>query len=121
MTVADVVAPLVRATLGDDVPIRLRCWDGSEFGPADAPVRLRIVHRRALRRLLWAPNELGFARAYVAGDIEVDGDLWAGLEALDEVAAPERGPGVTVDRGTKLALIRAVFRLGILGPPPSRP
>ena len=121
MSVADVVAPLVRATLGDAVPIRLRCWDGSEFGAADAPVRLHIVHRRALRRLLWAPNELGFARAYVSGDIEVDGDLWAGLEALDEVADPERGPGVTVDRSTKLALVRAVFRLGVLGPPPAPP
>jgi cyclopropane-fatty-acyl-phospholipid synthase len=121
MTVADVVAPLVRATLGDGVPIRLRCWDGSELGAQDAPVRLRIVHRRALRRLLWAPNELGFARAYVAGDIEVDGDLWAGLEALDDLATPERGPGVTVDRDTKLALARAVVRLGILGPPPQPP
>jgi cyclopropane-fatty-acyl-phospholipid synthase len=121
VTVADVVAPLVRATLGDGVPIRLRCWDGSELGAPDAPVRLNIVHRRALRRLLWAPNELGFARAYVAGDIEVDGDLWAGLEALDDLAAPERGPGVTVDRDTKLALARAVIRLGVLGPPPRPP
>jgi cyclopropane-fatty-acyl-phospholipid synthase len=121
VTVADVVAPLVRATLGDGAPIRLRCWDGSEFGAPDAPVRLNIKHRRALRRLLWAPNELGFARAYVAGDIDVDGDLWAGLEALEELAAPERGPGVTVNRDTKLALARAVVRLGVLGPPPKPP
>ena len=40
--------------------------------------RLNITTRRAFRRLLWAPNELGFARAYVSGDIEVDGDLVAG-------------------------------------------
>ena len=42
---------------------------------------------------MWPPNELGFARAYVSGDLEIEGDLWAGLSALDEVADPESGPG----------------------------
>jgi cyclopropane-fatty-acyl-phospholipid synthase len=121
VTVAEVLQRLVSATLGDQVPIRLRCWDGSEVGPSDAPVRFRIVNRRALRRLLWAPNELGFARAYVSGDIEVDGDLWAGLEALNEVATPEDGPGVTVNAETKKALAFAVLRLGIVGLPPKPP
>jgi cyclopropane-fatty-acyl-phospholipid synthase len=121
VSVADVVAPLVRATLGEQVPIHLRCWDGSEVGPSDAPVRLRINHRRALRRLLWAPNELGFARAYVSGDVEVDGDLFAALLALDEIADPERGPGVSVDAATKKALAVAALRLGIIGPPPTPP
>ncbi|WP_375491630.1 class I SAM-dependent methyltransferase [uncultured Jatrophihabitans sp.] len=121
MTVAEVVQPLVSATLGDQVPIRLRCWDGSEVGPSDAVVAFHFVNRRALRRLLWAPNELGFARAYVSGDIEVEGDLWAGLEALEQVADPDEGPGVSVDRATKKALVRAVLRLGILGLPPAPP
>mgnify|MGYP000561977446 CR=1 FL=1 len=30
---------------------------------------------RALRRLLWAPNQLGLARAYVAGELDVEGDV----------------------------------------------
>ncbi len=94
MSVADVVAPLVHATLGDAVPVRLRCWDGSEFGPSDAPIRVHIVTRRALRRIMWQPNELGFARAYVSGDLVIEGDLWAALALLDEVADPTTGPGV---------------------------
>lgn len=121
MTVAEVVAPLVRATLGEQVPIRIRCWDGSTVGPADAVLQLHIRHRRALRRLLWAPNELGFARAYVSGDVEVDGDLPAGLDALEQVAQPDRGPGVVIDAGTKWAVARTVVRLGILGLPPKPP
>ena len=121
MTVADVVAPLVHATLGDGVPVRLRCWDGSEFGPTDAPIRVHIATRRALRRIMWQPNELGFARAYVSGDLQIEGDLWAGLSALDEVAAPESGPAVTIDASTKRALARAVLRLGLIGPPPRPP
>ncbi|HJQ42031.1 MAG TPA: cyclopropane-fatty-acyl-phospholipid synthase family protein [Jatrophihabitantaceae bacterium] len=121
MTVADAVGPLVSAALGRSVPIRVRCWDGSTLGPEDAVVRLSINNRRALRRLMWRPNELGFARAYVSGDIEVDGDLSAALAELERVADPESGVGVTVDRATKRALVTAAVRLGIVGPPPSPP
>jgi cyclopropane-fatty-acyl-phospholipid synthase len=121
MSAAEIMAPLVRATLGDRTPISIRCWDGSELGPATAAVRLNITHHRALRRMLWAPNELGFARAYVSGDVEIDGDLLAGLDALEQVAAPEDGPGVVVDTATKKAMVKAALRLGILGLPPKPP
>ena len=121
MTAAEKIAPLVHATLGDQVPIRLRCWDGSEFGPAGAPVSIHIVRRRALRRILWQPNELGFARAYVSGDLLIEGDLWAGLAMLDDVADPASGPGVRIDRETLRTLARIVVTLGLLGPPPRPP
>jgi cyclopropane-fatty-acyl-phospholipid synthase len=121
LTAAAVIAPLVQAALGDAVPVYVRCWDGSTFGPRDAPVRLAINNRRALRRLVWRPNELGFARAYVSGDIEVDGDLSAALAELERVADPAAGVGVSVDRDTKIALLRSAVRLGIVGPPPPAP
>jgi cyclopropane-fatty-acyl-phospholipid synthase len=84
-------------------------------------VRLRINNRRALRRLLWAPNELGFARAYVSGDVEVEGDLLAALDELERVGDPANGPGVAIDGATKRALLTAVLRLGVIGPPPRPP
>lgn len=121
MPVADAIAPLVTATLGDRVPIRLTCWDGSTTGPASAPLHLVVRNRRALRRIVWAPNELGFARAYVSGDLDVEGDLVAGLEELDRVADAERGPGVTIDTATKKAIIKAALRLRLIGLPPSPP
>ena len=46
MSVADVVDPLVRAGLGADLPVRLRCWDGSELGPPAAPVQLTFTSPR---------------------------------------------------------------------------
>jgi cyclopropane-fatty-acyl-phospholipid synthase len=73
MNVADVMAPLVEAGLGGNASVHLTCWDGSELGPPDAPVQLTITSPHALRRLLWAPNQLGFARAYVSGDILIGG------------------------------------------------
>ena len=121
MSVADTVAPLVTAALGDRVPIRVTCWDGSTIGPSSAPVHLVLRNRRALRRVVWAPNELGFARAYVSGDIDVEGDLISGLEELDRVADPERGPGVTIDADTKKAIVKAALRLRLIGLPPAPP
>ena len=67
------------AVVGDDLPVRLRAWDGSEAGPRRRAGRVVLRNRRALRRLLWRPGELGLARAYVTGDLDVEGDLDDGL------------------------------------------
>src|SRR4051812_27925652 len=120
-TVAEGMEPLIHAALGTDLPIGVRGWDGSTLGSQDSALTVMIRHRRALRRLVWAPNELGFARAYVSGDIEFAGDLFAGLDALEQVADPARGPGVTIDNATKAAILRAALRLKIIGPPPKPP
>jgi cyclopropane-fatty-acyl-phospholipid synthase len=79
--VAGRLAPLAAALFGGSLPVRLRAWDGSEAGPAGTPV-LVLRSRQALRRLLWHPGELGLAQAYVAGELDVDGDLTEGLRAV---------------------------------------
>ncbi|MFJ2257499.1 class I SAM-dependent methyltransferase [Streptomyces sp. NPDC087844] len=80
---------LMEQLLGAPLPVRIRAWDGSEAGPPGTPV-LVVRNRRALRRLLWKPGELGWARAWVAGDLTVDGDLYAVLDAMAEMVW-ERG------------------------------
>jgi cyclopropane-fatty-acyl-phospholipid synthase len=121
VSVVEFVEPLVRAGIGTDLPVRLRCWDGSEIGPVSAPVQLTFTSPRALRRVLWAPNQLGFARAYVSGDVLIDGDLMAGLSALERISDPEVGPSVVIDMSMRRALIVAALRLGVVGPPPRPP
>ncbi|MFG2650840.1 class I SAM-dependent methyltransferase [Streptomyces sp. NPDC048436] len=74
---------LAEQLLGAPLPVRLRAWDGSEAGPPDGPT-LVVRSRRALRRLMWKPGELGLARAWVAGDLDVEGDLYAVLDRLAE-------------------------------------
>jgi cyclopropane-fatty-acyl-phospholipid synthase len=61
MTVAEAVAPLVRAAVGREAPVEIRGWDGSRIGPPNAQWAMKINNRRGLRRLLWAPNEPGMA------------------------------------------------------------
>jgi cyclopropane-fatty-acyl-phospholipid synthase len=96
---------LAERVLGAEFPVRLRAWDGSEAGPPDpdAPV-LVVRHRRALRRLLWKPGELGLVRAWVAGELDVDGDLYEALSRMtnliqDQATAPA---GTSGDAGAPI-------------------
>ncbi|HEX4289798.1 MAG TPA: cyclopropane-fatty-acyl-phospholipid synthase family protein [Trebonia sp.] len=124
------------ARAGVDLPVRLRAWDDSEAGPADGPT---VVLRSplALRRALWAPGELGLARAYVSGDLDFDGDLTEGLRRALRAARSAQsargsgrrgrgggahagwGPGRWADAVSASAL--AATRLGVVGPRPEPP
>ncbi|GAA0338948.1 cyclopropane-fatty-acyl-phospholipid synthase family protein [Streptomyces blastmyceticus] len=97
---------LVEDVLGTPLPVRIRAWDRSEYGPPGTPI-LVIRHRRALRRLLWKPGELGLARAWVAGDIDVEGDLY---HALDLLAGTLWERGEDPDRRSGLAALLAAAR-----------
>ncbi|QHY94592.1 hypothetical protein SSPS47_05575 [Streptomyces sp. S4.7] len=98
----------------------LRARDGSTAGPEGAPVVV-LRSRRALRRLVRQPDELGLAQAYVTGELDIDGDLTDGLRTV-RGAARERGP-----RPPKLTLadraraVATMVRLGAVGPRPPVP
>ena len=114
---ADQVVAYLADLFGTPLPIRIRLWDGSEAGPA-AGATLCLRSPRAVRHLLWAPGELGVARAYVTGDLDVEGDFEAALrQVLATVGG--RSPRLTLARlRGGLQLIRA---LGGIGLPPPRP
>ncbi|MEV0277657.1 cyclopropane-fatty-acyl-phospholipid synthase family protein [Streptomyces sp. NPDC050610] len=97
---------LAEEVLGAPLPVRIRAWDHSEAGPPGAPV-LVIRHRRALRRLLYKPGELGLARGWVAGDIDVEGDLY---QALDLMAGLIWERGTPAKRQPVLATALATLR-----------
>jgi len=86
------VADLLAAILGDDVPVAFDAYDGSHLGPRDARTTITVRSRDALRRIVTAPNELGFGRAYVAGDLEVDGDIFDVMAVAEKVQELRLGP-----------------------------
>ncbi|MFA9564835.1 MAG: class I SAM-dependent methyltransferase [Acidimicrobiales bacterium] len=77
--------------IGLDPPVRVEAYDGSATGPRSAETTIAVRSPDALRRILGAPGELGFARAYIAGDIDVDGSIFDVLDLRDRVASPSLG------------------------------
>ncbi len=76
------LVPLPRLTLAqiveavtEELPFRFTGYDGSACGPADAPLGLHLAAPRGVNYLATAARDLdlGLARAYVAGDLELDG------------------------------------------------
>ena len=85
---------------GPDVDIEFVGFDGSKAGRMGSDVRLEVRSPRAVAALLGAPGQLGLARAYVSGDLEVVGDLYTGLERLGE-AVQKKVPWAKVPRLAK--------------------
>lgn len=104
---------------GIDPPVRLVGWDGSSAGTADGPT-VHVLGRRAVRRLLWAPGELGLARAYVAGELDIEGDLIDGLRALAEYGALI-GAKPALRPADRREVLRTAVVLGAVGPAPKPP
>ncbi len=134
---AEIIAALLNTHAALDLPVRLRAWDGSEAGPQNTPV-LVVRSPRALQRILWRPGELGLARAYIGGDLDIEGDLTDGLRrvwgvlrdsASGDRDAPARGIPPLAARGLALApplkaawaAAKAAAQLKLLGLPPEPP
>ncbi len=62
---------------------RVEAYDGSAAGPDDADVTVKVQSPKALSHLVSAPGELGMARAYVSGELDLDApDHYTALRAL---------------------------------------
>ncbi|MFJ8132690.1 class I SAM-dependent methyltransferase [Streptomyces hydrogenans] len=119
------LATLTEDLLGSPLPLRLRAWDGSEAGPADGGPVLVVRDRRALRRMIWKPGELGLARAWVAGEIDVEGDLYEALDRLSGLLWERGGEGGGLLAAARDPRVRAaagaLLRLAGALPPPKPP
>lgn len=100
--------------LGDDLPLQVRAYDGTELGPTDAKAAIVIHSPDALRRILTRPGELGFARAYVAGDIDIDGDIFELFRLRDRIPSPKLSPAQVL----RVARMLHLRDLVPLPPPP---
>jgi cyclopropane-fatty-acyl-phospholipid synthase len=97
--------------LGDNLPVRITCYDGTRVGASDASTQLVVRSPDALRYIVTAPGELGFARAYVAGEIEIDGDIFEALSLRDRL------PNVRLGASQWLAMARLLGKSGLKRPP----
>ncbi len=108
MTRADSIARVI-ARNTDEVQVKV--FDGSRAGPVDAPVTIEFRSPRAFSYLATAPGQLGLARAYVVGDIDVHGDLYAAMSTL-------AGHKFAVPLAEQLRLLRELGGISLLRRPP---
>ncbi|MEU5843994.1 class I SAM-dependent methyltransferase [Rhodococcus sp. NPDC047139] len=67
------LAEIVEIVTGGDMPMRFTAYDGSAAGPEDAPYGLHLATPKGATYIATAPGDLGMARAYISGDLEVKG------------------------------------------------
>src|SRR5688500_2766629 len=90
------LAEILEIFTAGQLPLKFSAYDGSTAGPHDAELGLDLLTPRGTTYLATAPGELGLARAYVSGDLELHGvhpgDPYALLKALAEKVDFRRPP-----------------------------
>ena len=103
------VAEFLSTVFGPNPPVAFACFDGSRLGPTNAKATVLVNSRDAIHRIITCPGDLGFGRAWVTGDLEVQGDLYAALDLRHTIADTHPTP----------AQIAAALR--VLGPAGLKP
>lgn len=113
------LAEILEILAGGRLPLRFTAYDGSSAGPPDAPLGLELKAPRGTTYLATGRGDLGLARAYIAGDLEIHGvhpgDPYELLKALTgELVFTLPPPRVTAN------IIRSigVLHLRPIAPPP---
>ena len=117
MTKSYTIGEAVGALMRDGMPVRFTAYDGSSAGPPDADIHLDLLNQRGLSYIMTAPGDLGLARAYVSGDLDINGvhpgdpyDLMTLLQNHTKFRRP--GPAEL------LAIVRGLGISNLKPPPP---
>ncbi|MEU4769056.1 class I SAM-dependent methyltransferase [Actinosynnema sp. NPDC023794] len=112
------LAEVFQRAVGGGESVRFSAYDGSHAGPADAGVSIEVRTPEALSYLASAPGELGLARAYVTGHLEIIGDVYGALKQLSEISLREVPWGERVELLATLGRTRLGTRIEV--PPQER-
>jgi cyclopropane-fatty-acyl-phospholipid synthase len=85
------LAEVFERVAGPQAPVEFRAYDGSSAGTAGSDVRFNVKSPTAVSYLAQAPGELGLARAYVSGHLDVDGDMYTALARLGQARETSLG------------------------------
>jgi cyclopropane-fatty-acyl-phospholipid synthase len=85
------LAEVFEALVGPDAPVEFAAYDGSHAGTSGSPVKITVRSPVAVAYLAQAPGELGLARAYVAGHLDVDGDMYETLARMTKAQSSSIG------------------------------
>lgn len=112
---------LLEGCLGTRLPVPIQWWDGSVSNPTEGSARILVRSPRGLRRILYSPNQLGVVRAYVAGELDIEGDIFEILAARNVLATDDAPVRINLGIRQILSGVYALARVGALGAPLSPP
>ncbi len=81
------LAEVFEAFAGPDAPVEFTAYDGSHAGMPGSPVKVTVRSPAAVAYLAQAPGGLGLARAYVSGQLDVEGDMYEALNRMTKAQA----------------------------------
>ena len=107
MASATAARVLRRVFDGVDAPITFRLWDGTTTRVGRGEARFAIVFRSrpVFRRILLRPTPLRFGEAFIAGELDIEGDIFAAMRTATAIE------GLRVPLGTRLAVLGSLFRV----------
>ncbi|MCW2773878.1 MAG: Cyclopropane-fatty-acyl-phospholipid synthase, partial [Nocardioides sp.] len=113
ISIGDAIGSLLRAGM----PVRFTAYDGSSAGPPDADIHIELLNQRGLAYIMTAPGDLGMARAYVSGDLDIHGvhpgDPYEALKLLQSNLSFR-----TPKPAEAFALVRGLGLSNLKPPPP---
>ena len=91
-------------------PFAVRLWDGTLDSPAHDEVRFTIVLRApgSLRNMLLPPTEMSIVKAFLYGDVDIEGDMEAAASIGDIVATRLRSVGAAMRVGRRALSLPAI-------------
>ncbi|MEV0595394.1 cyclopropane-fatty-acyl-phospholipid synthase family protein [Nonomuraea cavernae] len=96
------LASIFEKIVGPEANIAFMAYDGSKAGPDGADVCLEVKSPIAVAYLAQAPGELGLARAYVSGHIDIHGDMYTLLDRMWNITTHD------LTTAEKLAAVRSL-------------
>src|SRR5689334_10262958 len=96
------LAEVFESFVGPDAPVEFTAYDGSHAGQAGSSVKITVRSPAAVAYLAQAPGALGLARAYVAGQLDVEGDMYEALSRMTKAQS------ISLGMGEKLRLLQAL-------------
>src|SRR5439155_26921142 len=96
------LAEVFQAFAGPDAPVEFTAYDGSHAGMPGSPVKVTVRSPAAGAYLAQAPGGLGLARAYVAGQLDVEGDMYEALARMTKAQT------ISMTMAEKLRLLQAL-------------
>src|SRR5262247_2056067 len=91
---------------GLDAPLTFRLWDGTTArvgAPGDPGFAVVFRTPPVFRRILLRPTPLRFGEAYIGGDLDIEGDIFAAMRTATAIE------GMEVPLRTRLSVLGSLL------------